>query len=433
MNGHLRRFVERSTLLLPLAVLAAMLAGCGGGGGADSSAQSPPPAADSTLPAAVAEAVRTDATVAPQIVAADNAFGLQLLHTVLQQQATNTAISPTSLALALQIVYNGAAGTTQQAMAQTLQLGSLTAQQLNEGNAALQAALLDPDPQTTLTIANSLWMHLQGNPVLPSFISTNQNYYGSMIGDLAGAPDNINAWVATATHGLITTIVPPGNYGDAVAVIANAIYFKGQWTTAFNASATDSEPFTLIDGSQKAVPMMHQTGNYAYLQGPGFQAIRLPYGQGRLSMLILLPDSGTPLADFIGTLTADSVAQWAGQMQSALLNLSMPRFTTSFNGEMVGDLSALGMSVAFACPPSGEADFSGLAPSVCIASVRHRTVIAVDEIGTTAAGASSVVVGVSAAPEVRSMTMNRPFFYAVRDDQSGALLFIGALLDPTGT
>lgn len=423
VHCHLRRTVTRSTLLVSLAALA-VLAGCGGGGGTDSNAQSAPPA--------VAEALRAGAAVPPEIVAADNAFGLQLLDVLLQQQAGNTAISPTSLALALQIVYNGAAGTTQQAMAQTLQLGSLVPSQLNTDNAALQAALLDPDPQTTLTIANSLWMHLQANPVLPAFIGTNQTYYGATLGELAGAPDDINAWVATATHGLITTIVPAADYSHVVAVIANAIYFKGRWTTPFDASATDSAAFTLSDGSQKTVPMMHHTGSYAYLQGPGFQAIRLPYGQGRLSMLILLPDSGTPLADFISTLTADSVEQWTGALQSAYLNLSLPRFTTSFTAELAGNLSALGMSVAFACPPSGDADFSGLAPGVCITSVAHRTVVAVDETGTTAAGATGVIVGTTAVPAL-SMTLDRPFFYAVRDDQSRALLFIGALLVPTET
>lgn len=429
-DRDLRRAVRRSALLVALTALA-VLSGCGGGGGTDSGAQSPPPAADSTLPPAVSAAVKSAAAVPPEIVAADNAFGLQVLDTLVGQQASNTAISPTSLALALQIVYNGAAGTTRQAMARTLQLGSLATPQLNADNADLQASLLDPDPQTTLTIANSLWMHLDNNPVLPAFISTNQTYYGATVGDLAGAPDNINAWVATSTQGLITSIIPPGDFRAVVAIIVNAIYFKGQWTTPFDPHATDSEPFTLVDGSQKTVPMMHITGNYSYLHGPGFQAIRLPYGQGRLSMLILLPDSGTPLADFITTLTADSIGQWTGQMQSASLNLSLPRFATTFSAELAGNLSALGMSVAFGCPPFGEADFSSLAPAVCITSVRHRTMIEVDEAGTTAAGATGVIVGISAEPGL-SMTMDRPFFYAVRDDQSGALLFIGALLDPTG-
>ena len=348
-DRELRRVVRRSALLVPLTALAA-LSGCGGGGGADSGAQSPPPAADSTLPPAVSAAVKSAAAVPPEIMAADNAFGLQVLDTLVRQQASNTAISPTSLALALQIVYNGAAGTTQQAMAQTLQLGSLGTPQLNADNADLQAALLDPDPQTTLTIADSLWMHLDNNPVLPAFISINQTYYGATVGDLAGAPDNINAWVATSTAGLITSIVPPGDFKAVVAVIVNAIYFKGQWT---------------------------------------------------------------------------------GQMQDASLNLSLPRFATSFSAELAGSLSALGMSVAFGCPPFGEADFSRLAPAACITSVRHRTMIEVDETGTTAAGATGVIVGISAEPGL-SMTMDRPFFYAVRDDQSGALLFIGALLDPTG-
>jgi serine protease inhibitor len=404
----------------------AMLAGCGG----SDSAASPAMRAQSSVPPAVSQASNSGAAVPGEIVAADNAFGLKLLAGLVQKRTGNTAISPTSLALALQIVYNGSEGTTQQAMAQVLQLGGLGTEQLNDDNAALQASLLHPDPQTTLTLANSLWMHLDDNPVLPSFISINQTYYGAMLGDLAGAPENVNGWVATQTNGLITSILPSGDYRQAAAVIANAIYFKGQWTTPFEASQTASGSFTLTDGSQKPVAMMHCTGSYPYLEGPGFQAIRLPYGQGRLSMLILLPDSGTSLQAFIAGLTADSVRQWTGQMQNQFLSLSMPRFATAFAADLSGDLSALGMSIAFSCLPPDRADFSGLAAGVCLTSVEHRAVVEVDETGTTATAATGVIVGITAAPGLR-MTLDRPFFYAVRDDESGLLLFIGALLDPT--
>jgi len=128
------------------------------------------------------------------------------------------------------IVYNGAAGTTQQAIAQTLQLGSLSApSQLNNANAALQASLISADPKVQLTVANSLWMHLSDNSVLPSFTQTDETYNGATVGDLSGAPANVNAWVSNETNGLITQILPnepPDYYSMIKAIIANTIYSR---------------------------------------------------------------------------------------------------------------------------------------------------------------------------------------------------------------
>jgi serine protease inhibitor len=179
-----------------------------------------------------------DAAVDPAITTADNAFGIQLLNNLISGNAGNVAISPLSMSLLLQILYGGAAGTTAQAMALTLQLGNLTAQDVNSDNAALQASLAAPDPNVQLTIANSLWMHLTNNPVLPSFTAMDATYYGATIGDLSGAPDNVNGWVASETAGLITQILPPEAAGyyqspSVAAVLANTIYFKGQWTSRF--------------------------------------------------------------------------------------------------------------------------------------------------------------------------------------------------------
>src|ERR1700761_900893 len=144
-------------------------------------------------PAAVLKAEQADTAVDPAIVAADNGFGLNLLNQLIGANTGNVAISPVSIALALQILDNGAAGTTRTVLGQTLNLGSLSLSGINNDNAALQASLLTADPDVQLTIANSLWMHLSENPVLPSFSTADQTYYGATIGDLAGAPDNVNA------------------------------------------------------------------------------------------------------------------------------------------------------------------------------------------------------------------------------------------------
>jgi serine protease inhibitor len=418
---------------------AVVLDGCGGGAitAQSSFGNTPNGVSNNSMPTAVIQAQMADTPVDPAIVAADNAFGLNLLNTLVPgANGNNVAISPISVAVALQIVYNGAAGTTQTAMAQTLQLSSLSTQTLNSDNAALQASLLNPDPKVQLNLANSLWMHLASNRVSFSFVQTDENYYGATIGDLSGAPDNVNAWVAGETHDLITQIPPPeppGYYQKIIAIIANAIYFKGQWTAPFDVSQTVAAPFTLSDGTQTSAETMHQTGFYPYLQGTWrgtqFQAVRLPYGAGRLSMLMVLPDSGASLSSFVAGMTVDVLNSWTAQLQTTSGSIALPRFTSTYGASLPPALTSLGMGIAFCT--SKEADFSALAPLACISDVEHKTVVEVDESGTVAAGATTVTIGVEAVPEAQfAMTMDHPFFYAIQDDETGELLFIGVLMNP---
>lgn len=411
------------------------LAGCGGdsgGSSGQSSTSSTPLSGVTSPPPAVAQAKAENTPVDPALVVADNGFGLSLLQTLIQGSPnTNIAISPTSVAMALQIAYNGAAGSTQTAMAQTLQLGSLSLSQLNDDNAALLAALQSPDPVVNLTVANSLWVRLGANTVSPTFSNTDQTYYGAEVGDLAGAPANVNAWGNTETNGLITQILPPDtNLSQAVAILANVVYFKGAWTEAFDPSQTTAAPFTLADGTQTSVDMMSQpnTNTLPVLFGTNFTAFSLPYGQGRLSMIVVLPNTGVDFGTFIGTLTPTEIASWAGQMVTgSLINLYLPRFKTSFSQPLPNALSALGMGIAF---EPGVADFSGIYPLAYLSAVQHDTVVEVDEAGTVAAGSTTIVIGTTAVQKPVDVDANHPFFYAIRDSQTGALLFTGVMMNP---
>jgi serine protease inhibitor len=416
-----------------LLLAATVLAGCGGGSvnlTMSSDPQIPGANSSSSTPPAVVQAENAGTTVNPDIATADNAFGLNLFQALIAGATGNVAVSPINVAMALQILYNGAAGTTQQAMAQTLQLGSLSTQDLNNANAALQASLLNPDPEVQIIVANSLWMHLSNSPVLASFTQTDQTYYGATVGDLSGAPDDVNAWAAAETNGLITNILPAADYSSVVAVIANTIYFKGQWSTAFDPSQTAAAQFTLGDGTQVSREMMHQSGSYAYLQGSNFQAVSLPYGQGRFSMLIVLPNSGVSLSSFAASITPEAIGGWVGQAQMTQGSIALPKFTATYGVSLPPALSSLGMGIALCS--SHMADFSALAPSVCVSDVEHKTVVEVDESGTVAAAGTTVTVGPTAivAP-MFTMTMDRPFFYAIRDDLTGELLFVGLLVNPS--
>jgi serine protease inhibitor len=434
------RFAFGAVLIAALGVAA-----CGGGGDASSPSSNPtstpsspstPPSApptSSSTPTAVAQAESEQTAVNPTIVAADNGFGLRLFQTLQPSATGNIAISPLSVAMALQILYNGAAGSTQSAMAQTLELGTLSLADMNTANAALQASLLTADPLLTLVIANSLWTQSSDSTVLPAFTQADQTYYGATLGDLSGAPANVNAWVSNATQGLITNILPAGDYNSAVAVIANALYFKGPWSTAFDTAQTANQSFTLADGTQTSVPMMHQSGNYAYLEGANFQALSLPYGSGRMSMLIILPNAGVSLSSFVASMTLDDLNGWIATLKSAGGSIGLPRFTATYQTQGLAQvLGTLGMSVALCPPTSSDANFSALSSqAVCVTDAVHQTVVQVDEAGTVAAAATTVTVGIEAVEvSTFTMTMDRPFLYAIRDDVTGELLFIGALTNP---
>jgi serine protease inhibitor len=430
MKQHTR--CGRIGMAFSLVFTGALLGACGGSSmNSGSMPINPPPpvGTNSNAPPAVMQAQQANTPVDPAIVTADNAFGLSLLQNLNTSATGNVSIAPISVAMALQIVYNGAGGASQAGMSKTLQLGSMSTQVLNDDNAALQGALLNPDPQVQLTIANSLWLHMDMDSVPAAFTQMDQNYYGATVGDLAGAPTNVNDWVNTETDGLITSILPKANYATVKAVIANVIYFKGQWSTAFDPAQTAPAPFTLADGTQVSVPMMHQSATYGYFQGSNFQVVRIPYGQGRLSMLAVMPDAGTALNGFLAGMTADNLKTWVGQLQTGFGNLSLPRFTTSYGASLVQPLTSLGMQDAFCSSP--QASFPGLGLA-CIADVEHKTVVEVDESGTVAAGATTITI-VTTAVEAPLFTiaLDHPFVYAIRDDQTGELLFIGTMTNPT--
>src|SRR5262249_50749552 len=155
------------------------------------------------------------------------------------------------------------------------------------------------------------------------------------------------------------------------------------------------------DGTQTSAQMMSQANTFAYLRVPGLQMLRMPYGKGRMSMLILLPDSTQGLSTLVPTLTAEQLQSWIGCMGDEYGNVTLPRFTAQFGNEIGPILQAQGMQIAFACPnnpsPEGVADFSALTSApACITGVAHKAWVKVDEMGTVAAAATTVVVGITA-------------------------------------
>jgi serpin B len=364
------------------------------------------------------------------VVAAVNDFGFRLLDAT-RGDAANCFLSPLSVHLALSMTLNGAAGDTATAMTNALGLKGQALDTVNDSQAALLGTLLLADPAATLQIANATWPRTDF-PIVPAFLERVGTYYNADVTpldytDTVKDADTINGWVSEHTGGKIPTLVEPKQLDGTVLVLANAIYFHGAWHTPFDHKNTAPHSFLCADGSKHDVPMMHLTDTVRYTETPAFQAVELPYGEGRMAGVVLLPKAGHTLDEVLGLLSGTAWQSLMGTLAAEKVDLALPRFTLAYTAGLVDPLTKLGMGVAF----TDAADFSGLAEKpVCITDVVHKTYLNVNEEGTTAAAATGVIVGVTAVPISTQMLVDHPFLCAIRDTQTGALLFLGTVGDP---
>ena len=369
--------------------------------------------------------------------AATSRFAFKLYDQILKQRTSkNTFVSPASVMLALAMTYNGADGTTRAAMARALELEGMSLDEVNRAFADLKSALNPSDPKIQLKIANSLWAS-KGLALRPAFIKRSQDYYEAEITTLdfsnPAAPQTINAWVNKNTEGKIDKIVDQIS-SDAVLFLINAIYFKGQWQFEFKKEDTKPDVFRLSGSERKEVPMMSQSGNYLYYKGKDFQSVVLPYGAGSVSMYIFLPDEQTGLEQLEQNLTAENWDTWMKSFRRTPGDLKLPRFKIEWESQLNEVLKALGMAEAF---DPRQADFSQIAPRnsvnpLFISEVKHKSWAEVNEEGTVAAAVTSVGMATTSLQQPREkfvMKVDHPFFFAIRDNRSGVVLFMGSVAD----
>jgi serine protease inhibitor len=412
------------------ALLVWALAGCGGNGSDDKTTPAPKPARDANL------------KIDPALVAAANDFGFRLYNQLAAKDGSkNLFISPTSVELALAMTYNGARGDTQQGMAKALGIGDMKLEDFNKANASLMKVLSNPDPKVTMSVANSLWGR-DGVKFSEDFLARNKDFYGAKVESIdfssPDSADKINNWVKENTGGMIKKLVDYSSVRDALMVLANAIYFKGKWTLPFDPIDTKPADFTLLDGTQKNFPMMENTDKFGYLETDQFQAIVLPYGDKLVQCVVFLPKPDVKLADFTKGLTGKQWAEWSKQFVSRKGTIMLPRFRAEYSASLTDSLGKLGMAKAFSADADlmgmiSEADAGKLGGKPFITDVVHKTALEVDEEGTRAAAATGVVVGVTAVPMPESpfvMRVDHPFLLAITDRPTGAILFLGTIVEP---
>lgn len=370
------------------------------------------------------------------LVASNNSFGFDIFSRLVEDGDAdeNIFISPTSIALALAMAYNGAEGDTKTEMETALHLSGLSTAAINATFRSLIDSLLIADEEVLLEIANAVF-YAQGFPVREAFIDSLSINYDAEVSEedfaLSETLDIINNWVARNTNDKILEILDEIP-ADAVMYILNAIYFKATWKYEFDSEQTRPKPFTLQNGSSIQVPTMNIKKHFRYAENTEAEMLEVPYGDESYNMYIVLPKPGISVEQLARSLNSTVWNSLQSNLSSQEVILDLPKFTYEYKSTLNSVLQSMGMEKAFT---PFVADFSNItdAHDLYISRVLHKTFVDVNEEGTEAAAVTVVefvITSVGPEPIIRYFTVNRPFIYAIQEKSTGSVVFIGLVYEP---
>ncbi|MHC1623883.1 MAG: serpin family protein [Candidatus Methanospirareceae archaeon] len=363
------------------------------------------------------------------------------LYKLVSQEEGNLFYSPCSISAALAMTYAGASEDTEKQMADTLQF-YLSQNKLHTAFNSLDQELASRGEGAKgkdgegfrLNIVNAIWGQ-KDYAFLVSFLDTLAEDYGAgirildFVNETEQSRITINDWVSDETEGRIKDLIPQGAISAMTRlVLTNAIYFNAAWQYPFEEDATSPGVFYLLDGDEVTVPMMEQQESFSYTEGDIYQVVELPYDGRELSMVILLPNSGQ-FEIFEEAIEYQHVKDIMENLERREVRLTMPKFEFDSSFGLKETLADMGMPISF----SADADFSGMTGNkdLFISDVIHKAFVSVDEAGTEAAAATAVIMELTAMPEEPiEVTLDRPFIFLIRDIETGAILFIGRVMNP---
>lgn len=401
---------------------------------------------------------------------ASNDFAFDLFKQLSEENGgKNLFVSPYSISGAMAMATEGARGNTAEQMGDALAYPDAMrrtgddAQRIpwrtsliHTGFGELNKRFNAEGKPYQLAVANAMWGE-QTYPIRDEFIKTISDSYdtgGMFLADFIKKPEaerkRINTWVEDHTNDRIKDLLPEGSIdGYTRLVLTNAIFFKGDWAIRFKEKATYEGDFTRADGSKvKTKIMVHNEIEFPFasfdaqgksvrvgwkLDPTGFQIASLPYKGDALSMLVVAPNDPKNLPAIEANLNAESLDAWTKQMRKTEVNLTLPKFKMETSYNLIPTLKAMGITDAF---EGGVANFNGISPSakaegLYIGTVRHKAFVEINEEGTEAAAATAIEFQDESARLVPSLRADRPFLFFIRDNQSGAILFMGRMMDPT--
>jgi serine protease inhibitor len=368
-----------------------------------------------------------------ELVDANNIFGFNIFKSLHDEKPLeNIFISPLSISTALTMTQNGAEGMTKTQMQEVLQTSNLDIESVNQAYQYLLNTLPELDPSVQLDLANSIWYH-EDFPVYPEFLEVNATYFNSEVVEADFRDpltvDLINTWVSDNTNAKIPIIlneIPQA----AIMYLINAIYFKGDWQYTFDEDITYETSFFKNDGSPVTIDMMGWEGatELPYFENELFQAVDLPYGDGKFSMTLLLPKNELGIEGVVPELNEQNWEAWMGSFVNQEVNYQMPKFKLEYKKELKDILFALGMEDVF----TGKADLSKIGPGgLFVSKVLHKSFLEINEQGTEAAAVTIVGVETTSVPSIPYMILNKPFLLFIRDNVSNSILFMGQIHDPS--
>lgn len=375
----------------------------------------------------------------------NNAFALALYER-LRTEPGNLFLSPFSIRTVLGMALLGARGETAVEMARILGFAAPeaaadpTAIQIIDRNS-------ERDSKCEIAMATRLWSQ-KGAPLRPEFVDLAARVYRSDLvqadfaDDAAGVADAINQWVEAATRRRITDLVSP----DAVTpltrlILVNAVYFKGLWSLRFDSLLTTERIFYLAGGGKVIAPLMRGTEVVRYQEGDGFQAVELEYRGCDVTMLAILPRDRDGLGDLERKLSAGMLNDCVSRLNRREVEIYLPRFRITWGTrDLAEPLRALGMRLVFSAEQADFSGVNGIAPpsaeALHASFIFHKAFVEVNEEGTEAAAATAMAMEMRSASEPAPappppvFRADHPFFFAIRDRVTGAILFLGRVTDP---
>ena len=384
------------------------------------------------LPQYIVASVQPGSGVIPKDIAvANNDFAVDFYRQI-SNNDDNLFFSPSGMYVAFSVLYEGAKNDTAQQMQDVFGFESDTDARHNY-SAQTMASLNRDDPHATLAMANALWL---ADWFLPyeSYLDVARGTYLSSVESVDFTGDGvkkINAWASDNTNKKIKKVLESDSVNDLTAmVMTNAIYFKGTWVTQFRTEATYKDDFWINDSKTVNTDFMHVVGKFSHTIHDGVQVLKLPYKGDRLSMLVALPRNLDGIAALEESISSEMITQWNQDLSDIYIHVSMPKFTTGTHYELEEIMKNLGMADVFS---PNDADLSGIADTsgknLYVFKAVHDAFVDVNEEGTEAVAVTgATITAQSGSP---TFDANHPFIFIIQDDESGTILFMGRLSDPT--
>ncbi|MDA7977148.1 MAG: serpin family protein [Pirellulales bacterium] len=376
-----------------------------------------------------------DETDLKKVAIANNQFACDL-YGQLRQTPGNLFFSPSSMSTALSMALAAARSNTAQQMRDVLHL-ELPDERLHAAYAELGSKLSSDQQGLELRVANRLWGQT-GYEFLPEFLAITRDHYHAELGlvdymqQTEAARQEINRWVEAQTNNRIKDLLPSGSLNDRTRlVLTNAIYFKGDWAKKFDANSTSDRAFHVSADEEVTVPFMSQDNRFRYGKTDKLALLEMPYKGAKCSMWILLPAEKDALNDLEAELSEANLNSWMNATAEKPVTVQLPKFSLNSEFSMNQVLTNLGMVDAF---DEDLADFSGMTEQekLYITAVVHKAFVDVNEKGTEAAAATGIAFG---ATSVRLdpiiFRADHPFLYLIRDNETGAILFLGRVTNPS--